>query len=162
MYSLFTWIQRMATKVWSRQWATGCMGFKRNCGQQAGGPGLNMAPPPSSGPQWPPLLSEGIELALRCPCQDQQPMLSHLFLPGLSAQAIYKKLSLLTRRKGSSPIAWPWYWLKCLLRDWIAFKTTPLPIIKDQGADTCLREQRACLAQGSCACDPPLQVDGHS
>lgn len=110
----------MATKVWSRQWATGCMGFKRNCGQQAGGLVSNMAPPPSSGPQWPPSVKWRHWTCSQMSCQDQQPMLSP-FLPGLSAQAIYKKLSLLTRRKGSSPIAWL-VLAKMLIEDWIAFK----------------------------------------
>lgn len=115
-----------------------------------------MAPPPSSGPQWPPLLSEGIELALRCPARTSNPCFrssSQACLPRLFIRNFHCSLG----GKGKQSHCVTLVLAKMLIEGLNSIKTTPLPIIKDQGADTCLREQRLAWHKGSCACDPPYR-----
>lgn len=86
-------------------------------------------------------------------------LLSHLFLPGLSAQAIYKKLSLLTRRKGKQSHYVTLVLAKMLIEGLNSIPRHALAYYQIKGADTCLREQRACLAQNSCVTHPYRWMD---
>lgn len=88
----------------------GCVGFRKSCGQEAGGLGLSTPPPaglavPSDAPRPCPgtacITVKALSL-LRCPCRLQQ-LVALPRLPGLSFQAIYNNPASFTRRKLSCP-----------------------------------------------------------